>query len=219
MTQRFVNIVLAFAFFIEPVALQANRLRCYQGIHGVEVPYELSLRLAKLNISLEHDMTECVSDGRVCTFFECKAQDWYFASCSRQHAFCNFEMSQYCVQDKCQLCYTDRCNLPLSMRPNSTTRATSTSSALPLAMRSDTTTNDQSKTTQIPDTKMQAGHNKTNSENGTSGQVVEVPLAEKSNGTKKSAGLSAKVAPLYVLAMLLVISQAFLWFIEKMPWI
>uniref|UniRef100_A0A914H6W0 Chitin-binding type-2 domain-containing protein n=1 Tax=Globodera rostochiensis TaxID=31243 RepID=A0A914H6W0_GLORO len=280
MAQRFVNIVLAVAFFIEPVALQGNRLRCYQGINGVEVPYELSLRLAKWETFPNHGMTECVSDDRVCTFFECKAQDWYFASCSKQHAFCNFEMQEYCVQDKCQTCHTDHCNLPLSMRPNSTTttrttstttttratststrattaatttRATSTStttratttSSLPLAKHlntttgtsgtSNTTTSSESsksiakgistkiditpaKTTQIPETTMQDGHNKTNSENGTSEHGVEEPLAHKRNGTDKSAGLSAKVAPLYVLGLLLAISQAFLWFIEKMPW-
>uniref|UniRef100_A0A914H685 Chitin-binding type-2 domain-containing protein n=1 Tax=Globodera rostochiensis TaxID=31243 RepID=A0A914H685_GLORO len=223
MAQRFVNIVLAFAFFIEPVALQDNRLRCYQGIIGAEVPYELSLRLAKLDISHGPDMTECVSDDRVCTFFECKAQDWYFASCSRQYAFCSFEMHEYCAQDKCQTCHTDHCNLPLSMRPNSTTttRATSTSS-VPLVMHSNSTNDDdQSKTTHIPETTMQDGHNKTNSENGTSDQVqvVEVPLAQKGNGTVKSGVLSAKVASLYVLALLLAISQAFLWFIEKMPWV
>uniref|UniRef100_A0A183BKV3 CX domain-containing protein n=1 Tax=Globodera pallida TaxID=36090 RepID=A0A183BKV3_GLOPA len=50
-------------------------------------------------------------------------------------------------------------------------------------------------------------------------RIVEEQCQRNHNGTEKSAGFSVKVTPLYVLALLLVISQAFLWFIEKMPWI
>uniref|UniRef100_A0A183BKV7 Chitin-binding type-2 domain-containing protein n=1 Tax=Globodera pallida TaxID=36090 RepID=A0A183BKV7_GLOPA len=239
MAQRFVNIVLAFAFFIEPVALQGLiGFRCYEGM-SANVPGELRLKFLEWGMSPSIGLNDCYSDDdKRCVFFECKAQNWYFVSCSKAESEC-FGMHSFCVKDECQTCHTDHCNLPLSMRPNSTTtiratststttratststttRATSTSTTNPRYHTSSTSKNiakgistkigfTPAKTTQIPDTKIQ------NSENGTS-HGVEVPLPH--NGTDKSVGLSAKVAPLYVLALLLSISQAFLWFIEKMP--
>ncbi|KAL3082049.1 hypothetical protein niasHT_038379 [Heterodera trifolii] len=193
---KFVNVLVLFAFFLYSNALEGSTLRCFQGISG-DLPGDLPKRLHTLGISTDGNMTECASEDKICSSFVCDDQ-WYFASCSKQHYFCAFEMHKYCLDGKCQSCYTDFCNLPLSMRPNLTM-------TMPTMDNNNRTIN-----TEEPET--------TSYEDLPEPPLYEYPTIILGK-VSSSAGIAKHVKPLFLLGFMLLFGQVLMMFILKMPWI
>ncbi|KAL3085459.1 hypothetical protein niasHS_008387 [Heterodera schachtii] len=182
----FVNILIFFAFFLVSDALESSRI-------SGDVPEDLQKRMNNLGISTDGNMTECASEDKICSFFDCNDQ-WYFASCSKHYYLCAFEMcNYYCLRCECQSCYTDHCNLPLSMRPNLTTTT--------MHMDFNRTSNtEEPETTSYQD-------------------LSEPPLYENPcimiGKVSSSAGLAKHVKPLFLLRFMLLLCQVLMMMVSS----